>query len=163
MRIEKEKRDRRRREGWGNTEGGSCLFKAGCSDAQSNPADQLAYLNPGATRGSCACTLLGGSSERGGFWMRTQESSKRSVFPAVWTATEMTWSSNSKLKGKRTRKSFTFFGYREGGQMNLLVFFPCTWCLIIHCDVSPALQNSLGCGILKNRQDFFPSEVSPKG
>lgn len=116
-------KERRRKGGWGNTEGSSCLFKAGCSDAQSYPADQLAYLNPRAARGSRSSTLLGGTSEGGGFWMRTQESSKRSVFPIVWTATKMTWSSNFKLK--RKRKSFTFFfffGYREGGQTNLLVF-----------------------------------------
>ncbi len=146
---DEEEKERRRKGGWGNTEGSSCLFKAGCSDAQSHPADQLAYLNPCAARGSRASTLLGGTSERGGFWMRTQESRKRSVFPTVWTATKMTWSSNSKLKGKR--KSFTFSsflrGYREGGQTDLFVVFFCTWCLIIHCDVSPALQNSLGWGI----------------
>ncbi len=139
-------KERRRKGGWGNTEGSSCLFKAGCSDAQSHPADQLAYLNPCAARGSRASTLLGGTSERGSFWMRTQESSKRSVFPTVWTATKMTWSSNSKLNWKR--KSFTFSsflrGYREGGQTDLFVFFFCTWCLIIHCDVSPAPTEFFG-------------------
>lgn len=102
----------------GNTERSSCLFKAGCSDALSYPADQLAYLNPSAARGSSASTLLGGTSEGGGFWTSTQESSKRYVFLTVWTATKMIWSSNSKLKGKK----FHFFGWREGGQTHLLVF-----------------------------------------
>ncbi len=149
-------KERRRKGGWGNTEGSSCLFKAGCSDAQSYPADQLAYLNPCAARGSRASTLLGGTSEGGGFWMRTQESSKRSVFPTVWTATKMTWSSNSKLKGKEKEKVslFLLFLDIEREVRRIYLFFFCTWCLIIHCDVSPALQNSLGWGIQKNRQIF---------
>lgn len=146
--------ERRRKGVWGNTEGSSCLFKAGCSDAQSYPADQLAYLNPRAARGSRSSTLLGGTSEGGGFWMRTQESSKRSVFPIVWTATKMTWSSNFKLK--RKIKSFTFFGGGgvEREDRRIYLFFFCTWCLIIHCDVSPALQNSLGWRIQKKRRIF---------
>ncbi len=155
-------KERRRKGGWGNTEGSSCLFKAGCSDAQSYPADQLAYLNPCAARGSRASTLLGGTSEGGGFWMRTQESSKRSVFPTVWTATKMTWSSNSKLKGKR--KSFTFssfFGYREGGQTNLLVFFlylmfnNSLWCFSRSTEFFGARD--------PEEQTDFSSELSPKG
>lgn len=63
-------REKRREEGkefGGDTEGSSCLFKAGCSDAQSYPADQLAYLNPRAARGSRSSTLLGATSDGGGF------------------------------------------------------------------------------------------------
>lgn len=51
----------------GNTERSICLFKAGCSDALSYPADQLAYLNPSAARGSRASPLLGGTSKGDGF------------------------------------------------------------------------------------------------
>lgn len=157
----KEKRREEGKGGWGNTEGSSCLFKAGCSDAQSYPADQLAYLNPRAARGSRSSTLLGGTSEGGGFWMRTQESSKRSVFPIVWTATKMTWSSNFKLK--RKRKSFTFFFFlvieREDRRIYLfflyLMFNNSLWCFFRSTEF-------FGVKDPEEKTDFS-SELSPKG